>query len=320
MTAGDLYPFVEYSIHQVDSQGKIQTYVANRELLLDMCIHSKPGVDVNQKKQRLLSFLASHEACYLWEEEEDRHQEPQIDSLYITSAGYKAIILREKMLLVHSGPLMENNGGVMDENNSFAYFMSSSFYIMFVRLCLAEYRNKLSVETAQWQAFQRELDMHCAQISAALGCHDKRSTTKTAMLLGNNNTTSTDDGATSRLSLLFLLQELAERKQQWSDYHPLVEQALLRREFYVNTRLIVYSFVWNIFLCAVLIGSTSANSFGTNLNIPLYQDSAHGPKAALWYIVSGFAICCCIVVMFWFFRRNKAVGIYCRRDNDDASY
>lgn len=117
-----------------------------------------------------------------------------------------------------------------------------------------------------------------------------------------------------------------------------MEQALLRREFYVNTRLIVYSFVWNIFLCAVLIGSTvrerqcflciemilnypkSANSFGTNLNIPLYQDSAHGPKAALWYIVSGFAICCCIVVMFWFFRRNKAVGIYCRRDNDDASY
>ncbi|GJQ14885.1 hypothetical protein GpartN1_g6676.t1 [Galdieria partita] len=307
MTAGDLYPFLEYSVVQVGSKGQIHSYYATGEALIEPCL--KPissGELVVKKKQSLIRFLSSQEPCC----------EKDNESMYICSAGYKAIIVSDKMLLMDS-PITETF--LRDAVQRCPLFQSSlwlgsiSFYVLFVMLCLPEYERQLSrcshtedtldrslyvnvvKPVPSLQLVQKELDMLCSQLSLL----SQQNNHINWMIAFNGE---------QQDSLFKPLHELRKRvgtlqKELDNSFHQ--HFVLLEK-----TRLIVYSFFFNILLCAVLMGSTSANSFGTNLNIPLYQNSATGTKALLWYIVSFSSILVASCFVFLFFRRNKMVIRY----------
>ncbi|EME26283.1 uncharacterized protein Gasu_60590 [Galdieria sulphuraria] len=269
MTAGDLYPLLEYSITQVSSNGQIHSYFTTREALIEPYLKNlkqRSSWEVLQMKQSFIRFLASQEPCCVWEEENE--------SVYICSAGYKAIILSDKMLLIDS-PRPVNRILLEEEVQRCPWFQTSSwlgtigFYILFLMICLPEYRRQISscahivdamhspcksvyVKAVNHcpllKLVQKELDMHCIQLSL----QTKHNNTSWQIIM---------DGKQQHCSLFKQLDELRKRVRCYQN--GLESQNLVHhhRILCEKTKLIVFSFFFNILLCAILIGSTSANSF-----------------------------------------------------------
>ncbi|GJD06631.1 hypothetical protein Gasu2_10360 [Galdieria sulphuraria] len=84
--------------------------------------------------------------------------------------------------------------------------------------------------------------------------------------------------------LLTIIKKLGQMKESFDTYERILVEGKEQSQFHMQksrTDIVVHNFLANLVLSSVLIGATTGNSFGTNLNIPLYYSTKGFPYSYL---------------------------------------
>ncbi|EME25754.1 uncharacterized protein Gasu_65870 [Galdieria sulphuraria] len=120
--------------------------------------------------------------------------------------------------------------------------------------------------------------------------------------------------------LLTIIKKLGQMKESFDTYERILVEGKEQSQFHMQksrTDIVVHNFLANLVLSSVLIGATTGNSFGTNLNIPLYY-STKGYKAALWYIVVFSVILAVGFLILIFLSCNKILVKYIKSQRNQS--
>ncbi|KAK4524031.1 hypothetical protein GAYE_SCF01G1930 [Galdieria yellowstonensis] len=330
MTPKELYPRVRYSVYQISLDFKLSTFQATEREIRSIY---ESSLETQGKSDNSLSILLEkHLQHFLITQTSAEIHIYESDSAIVSCGKWKAIVLPQCLLLI-SCPLTLDDIilQLMNDRNFYLFEypgVKLKPLVLFFRILTAEYkrqRNYVSCFMSNLQSCQNihvvsnEItQLHSFALSSKEELHALCSHVSALVLEICSYDWQNAQGALREL--LMVHKELSQIRKSLIHY----EQVLFcwmersRTEMQnMRTNVVVYNFFMNIILCSVLIASTTGNSFGTNLNIPLYY-STKGYKAALWYIVSFSVIIVACILIALFVTCNKSVTEYIKKQRNHS--